>query len=86
MATIVQYFTPSLFQLLGLVSLLLVSLMMLVFGALVGGQRRLAEADLIIGWAVLSSVFVIVGVAVALPLGIVGYTLIAVTVPGGAVL
>ena len=34
----------------------------------------------------LSSVFVIVGVAVALPLGIVGYTLIAVTVPGGAVL
>ena len=59
--------------------------MMLVFGALAGGSRRLAEADLVVGWAVLSSVFVIVGVAVPLPLSILGYILIAVAIPSGVV-
>lgn len=85
MTTIAQYFTPSLFQLLGLFGLLLVSLVMLVFGALAGGERRLAEADLVVGWSVLSSVFVIVGVAAPLPFGILGYTLVAVAIPCGAV-
>lgn len=77
MTAIVQHLTPSLFQLLGLVGLLLASLMMLVFGALVGGPRRLAEADLVVGWAVLSSVLVIIGVAA--PLGFLGSKRMTVT-------
>jgi hypothetical protein len=79
------FFTPSWFQLLGLVGLLVISTVMLVLGALVGGSRRLAEADLVIGWAVVSGVFVIVGVAAPLPFGILGYTLIAIAIPAGAV-
>ena len=60
-------YVPTLHQLLGLAAMLAVGLAFTGLGAAVVGGRRLVEADLVSGWAVVCLFFTLVGVAVPVP-------------------
>ena len=61
MSGIVGLFLPSAAQLLSLAGLLGVALGFAAIGAALGGRDRLAEADLPVGWAVVSGLFTVAG-------------------------
>lgn len=54
-------FLPNGLQILSLAGLLVVVLGFIIIGAALGGRKRLPEADLLVGWAVVSSLFIILG-------------------------
>ena len=81
MAAIIANFTSTMTQLAGSATLLLTALAIALIGALAGGRARLAEADLIFGWAVTSLVFTVIGAAGPVPFTYLAYGLAA----GGAV-
>lgn len=64
---VLTYFAPAPTQVLGLLAVLAVALACVTLGALVGGRRRLAAADLVCGWAVAGSVLTLAGTAAAVP-------------------
>ncbi len=61
MAALINSFTMSSAQFIGMAALLVVTLMVASLGAVVAGPNRRREGDLIFGWAVASSVFTVVG-------------------------
>ncbi len=61
MATLINSFTMSSGQLLGMVALLGIALLIASLGAIAAGPNRRSESDLIFGWAVVSSVFTVIG-------------------------
>jgi len=63
----VTYFSQSGWQLLGTLSVLGVCFGLAVIGAAVGGRDRYRPADLICGWAVIVTVFTLVGIVTPLP-------------------
>jgi len=75
---------PSSAQLVGLAAVALVVLAYIALGAAVSGRARLAEADLLAGWAVAIALATLVGVATNWPLHLVGYAVLALAV-GAAV-
>lgn len=79
-------FLPDLSQVLGLIALFVVIAAMLVLGAVACGTRRLVEADLLTGWAVLSLAVVLIGVPAPIPLYVIFYTIIALAILGGVYL
>lgn len=76
-------FLPDLSQVLGLVGLFGVVAAMLVLGAIACGTRRLVEADLLTGWAMLSLAVVLIGVPAPIPLYWIVYFVIGLAVLGG---
>jgi hypothetical protein len=61
MTALINSFSVSLAQLIGMASLLGVAFLMASLGAVAAGQDRRSESDLIFGWAVVSSVFTVFG-------------------------
>jgi hypothetical protein len=61
MAALINSFSASLPQLIGMASLFGVTFLMASLGAVAAGPNRRSESDLIFGWAVVSSVFTVFG-------------------------
>ena len=61
-------YLPALADLIGVAAVILTGAAFVLIGGLAGGRGRLAEADLIGGWAVVYVLYVIVGVFTGLPL------------------
>ena len=61
MENYINYFAPTVDQILGLASLLLVSLLIAVIGGAIQGKNRPTEVDLIAGWGLVSLFFVLAG-------------------------
>jgi hypothetical protein len=61
MTALINSFSASLPQLIGMASLLGVAFLMASLGAVAAGPNRRSEGDLIFGWAVVSSVFTVFG-------------------------
>ena len=76
-------FLPDLSQVLGLIGLFGVVAAMLVLGAIACATRRLVEADLLTGWAMLSLAVVLIGVPAPIPLYWIVYFVIGLAVLGG---
>jgi hypothetical protein len=62
-----SYFLSSADQLIALVAVTAILFGLSVIGAAICGNRRLAEIDHLVGWAVVASVFTVVGVVAAVP-------------------
>lgn len=78
-----DHFAASPAQLVGFLGVGASVIAMIVLGAAAATRDRLAEADLIVGWAVVSITFTIVGVASEIPFTIVFWLLAAGAVVAG---
>ena len=76
-----DFFTPTADQLAGLGALLVVCAGLASIGAALSGKKRLAEADLVVGWAAASLLFTVGGGLLRL-----GFTSIAVAIAVAAAL
>jgi len=61
MAALINSFSMSSAQLIGVASLLVVAFLTASLGAVTAGPNRRSEGDLIFGWAIVSSVFTVLG-------------------------
>jgi hypothetical protein len=73
MAAFFSPFSPSLAQFGGLTAVILVAIGFLAIGSLCAGRQRIAEGDLVYGWALVSASFTVFGMV-----GIGGFTALAV--------
>ncbi len=76
-----EYFTPGADQVAGLLAVLAVAVLFAGLGAFVGGRRRFAAADVIVGWGVVVGVFKVFGVVGPVPFTWLAYGVWAVAVP-----
>ncbi len=76
-----EYFTLSAHHMPGLLAVLAVAAMFSGLGAFVGGRRRFAAADVIVGWGVVIGVFKVFGVIGPVPFTWLAYGVWAVAVP-----
>jgi len=80
MEFLITYFSPTFFQLGGLLSVLLVSLGLTVIGGAIGGRERFVPADILCGWAVAVIAFTLVGTLTPIPFTYVGLALSALAI------
>jgi hypothetical protein len=71
-------YLPSIGQVVGLSATLAVALSFVLIGRLVGGPRRLGEADLVSGWGIVTAVITFLGVFTSIPFSPLVYPLVAV--------
>ncbi len=62
-----EYFTLSAHHIPGLLAVVATAIMFSGLGAFVGGRRRFAPADVIVGWGVVIGVFKVFGVIGPVP-------------------
>lgn len=65
MIALLDNFSPDLVHIIGLAALLVVCAALVALGAAVAGAPRIAEADLICGWAIVSVIVVVLGTTTA---------------------
>ena len=83
MTAILENFVVGPAQLLGLAAVALVALALALLGAFIGGRERMAEADPVFGWAAVSVLFTLIGVATRIPFTIVLYGVLAAAAAAG---
>jgi hypothetical protein len=78
LAAILPHLAPSTPQLLGLGAVVLVVLALCGLGGLIGGRERLPEADVAVGWGIVTAAFTLVGTVGPIPFtAIAGLLLVA---------
>lgn len=82
----IDYFLLDGAQIIGLVAVLLTALGLVAIGGLVGGRNRIAEGDLIYGWALALAVYTSIGTLTDIKFSIIGLGLAAIAAAAGLIL